>query len=584
MTSLGNSKKERWKRQAVMASWKRQLEDDERFEHQRLQSGAAREPLLVCDTVLVDADKILERLKDFGRLSDVKTTLEAMDVEGFQCLTHLTQFSLGPSKNALRIPEILARVGHFIPLWVVDEDRHNRNMGTTLKPSTTRACLLVSKLWYQTFLPILWHTYICPQMRHVPLQVIQRHSPHFRIFDSYSGHPGPFFCTNLVELTLRRQVHLPGEHISLETERDLIRANPNIKSLFWFGPRPQVALDARDFVGLEVVENVHLHHWIGSGGGLARTLKTLARSMVSLELLWIFGLSANDFLDPDDGSDEAIARSMSDQDIDIAPTFAPGQRLVLPLITKLTCTLRYEGFRELQGIIGCCPNVVELVINPDIYVDFDRIARDIQTNCRKVRALTLQHLPLHSSHCEQLVSSCRASGLVKLEVLLRGMDESLVLAILAHANTLQALTISLQSFEHPTSHGLMQLLGHCVQLKKLRMTFNFPPPTGTVLEALRSGPWGCLMLETLQLVTRTQPADGEPDRVGDRDEEEDIEALKGMTSGQAAMGWYRRNVDKDAWAGELDVDLTSLRKVLKMVEPLQQLKSLTWNCSELHRP
>ncbi|KAF9118306.1 hypothetical protein BGW39_001297 [Mortierella sp. 14UC] len=421
-------------------------------------------------------------------------------------------------------------------------------------------------------------------MRHVPLRVIQRHSPHFRIFDSYSGHPGPFFCTKLVELTLRRQIHLPGEHISLETERDLIRANPNIKSLLWFGPRPPIALDVRDLIGLETVEHVQLHHWIGSNGCLARALKTLARSVVSLELLWIFGLTADDFLDPYGSDDEATAGSISNQGVGAVVDIAPRRRLVLPLVTKLTCTLRYEGFRELQGIIGCCPNVIELIINPDIYVDFDRIARDIQSNCRKVQALTLEYLALHSSHCEQLVSSCRASGLVKLDVVLRGMEESLVLAILAHASTLQTLTLSLQSFEYPTSHGLMRLLRHCVQLKALRLKLNFLPPTGTILEVLRSGPWGCLLLETLQLGTRTQPADTESDRAGDREEEEDIEALKSMSSDSAAMGWYRREADRDAWGTEVGVDATSLRKVLKMVEPLQQLKSLTWNHSELYRP
>ncbi|KAF9909542.1 hypothetical protein EC991_008367 [Linnemannia zychae] len=419
---------------------------------------------------------------------------------------------------------------------------------------------------------------------HVPLQVIQRHSPHFRIFDSYSGHPGPFFCTNLVELTLRRQVHLPGEHINLETERDLIQANPNIKSLLWFGPRPQIALDAQDLVGLEVVEHVQLHHWIGSNGCLARALKTLARSMVSLELLWIYGLAADDFLDPDGSENEATAGSISNQETSDAVAIAPKRRLVLPLVTKLTCTLRYEGFRELQGIIGCCPNVTELIINPDVYVDFDRIARDIQIHCRKVQALTVEYLALHASHCEQLVSSCRTTGLVILNVVLRGMDESLVLAILAHANTLQTLALSLQSFEHRTSHGLMQLLGHCVQLKTLRLKFGLLPPTGTILEVLRSEPWGCLLLETLQLGARTQPADAESDRAGDREEEEDVEALKSMSSNSAAMGWYRRKADGDVWGTKADVDATSLRKVLKMVEPLQQLKTLTWNYSELHRP
>ncbi|KAH7060157.1 hypothetical protein BKA57DRAFT_446462, partial [Linnemannia elongata] len=477
---------------------------------------------------------------------------------------------MSASKTALQIPEILARIGHFVPLWQIHLDRQNsRSMGAVLKPSTMRACLLVSKLWYSTFLSILWHTYMCPQMRDVPSEVIQRYSRHFRIFESFSGHAGPFECTNLVELILPRQMHLPGEqeYLSLMTERELVRANPGVRVLSWFGPRPQIVFDPRDFDGLRVVRSVHLQHWVGSGGCLARTLKMMAGSMTSLELAWIFGLSADEFLDPDavDGDDEGEVTTGST---------ARRRRLVLPLVTKLRCALRYDGFRELQGIIGCCPNLMELVINPDMYVDLDRIARDIRDHCRKMQALTIEYQALHASYCEQLVSSCRTAGLVKLDVILRSMDETLALTILAHASTLQILKLTLQSFEHPTSHGLMQVLSGCVGLKELFLKINVLPPTGTILEVLRGEPsWGCLRLETLQLITRTQPADEEPDWVGDKEEEEDIEALKRMSYETAAMGWYRS-------CRKVDFNAVGLRKVVKMVEPLRQLKSLTWNYVE----
>lgn len=366
-------------------------------------------------------------------------------------------------------------------------------------------------------------------------------------------------------------MHLPGEQdcLILKTERELVRANPGVRVLYWFGPRPQVVLDPKDFGGLRVVRNVQLQHWVGSGGCLARTLKIMAGSMTSLELAWIFGLSAAEFLDPDDVG--------GDNEGEVTTGYsARRRRLVLPLVTKLRCAIRYEGFRELQGIIGCCPNLTELTINPDMYVDLDRIARDIRDHCRKMQALTIEYLALHASYCEQLVSSCRAAGLVKLDVVLRSVDESLVLAILAHAGTLRILGLSLQSFEHPTSHGLMRVLGGCVGLKELFLKINVLPPTGAILEILRGEPsWGCLGLETLQLITRVQPADEEPDRIGDREEEEEVEALKRMSYETAAMGWCSRKVDLNA---------VGLRKVMKMVEPLQQLKSLTWNYVEYYRP
>lgn len=191
-------------------------------------------------------------------------------------------------------------------------------------------------------------------------------------------------------------------------------------------------------------------------------------------------------------------------------------------------------------------------------------------------------MDLHASFCEQLVSSCRTSGLIKLDVTPRSMDDSLVSAVLAHVDTLQILRLSLNSFEHPTSHGLMQLLGGCVQLKELFLKINYVPPTGNILEVLRGEPsWGCVQLETLQLITRTHPADEEPDMFDK--EEEEIEALMDLSFETAAMGWFRQKVDEDLWINEIGVDPVGLRKELKIVEHLQQLKALSWNYKEYFR-
>ncbi|KAG0216134.1 hypothetical protein BGX33_000471 [Mortierella sp. NVP41] len=108
MTPAGNSRKERKRRQSVIATWGVKLEIEQTLEAERLQSGVAREPLLASDEIPTDAE-ILDQLKDLGRLSEVKAVLEAMDVDGFRCLKRLTQLSLG-SALAQRPEEVIKRL------------------------------------------------------------------------------------------------------------------------------------------------------------------------------------------------------------------------------------------------------------------------------------------------------------------------------------------------------------------------------------------------------------------------------------------------------------------------------------------
>jgi hypothetical protein len=99
----------------------------------------------------------------------------------------------------------------------------------------------------------------------------------------------------------------------------------------------------------------------------------LADSMVSLELTWIFGLSANEFLNPD-GIDDGDGRMKTGSTV-------RRRSVILPLISKLRCALRFGEFRELQRIIGCCPSLLDHTIIP---VDLDRIARGILIYCPKI--------------------------------------------------------------------------------------------------------------------------------------------------------------------------------------------------------
>lgn len=63
------------------------------------------------------------------------------------------------SVHPLDLPEVLAVVGNFLPLWEQEYDPVHNRYTTCFNLATLRACIMVSKLWHQTLLPILWTIY-----------------------------------------------------------------------------------------------------------------------------------------------------------------------------------------------------------------------------------------------------------------------------------------------------------------------------------------------------------------------------------------------------------------------------------------
>src|SRR5690348_5412983 len=111
-----------------------------------------------------------------------------------------------PPSHPLDIPEILTRIGLFLPLWV--DSKNNISSPTSerrthFKPHTFLTCASVSKTWRQAFLPILWHRYDCILMKSVPQETVAINSPHFRVLQIFNNDATAFQCVDLVDLTIR---------------------------------------------------------------------------------------------------------------------------------------------------------------------------------------------------------------------------------------------------------------------------------------------------------------------------------------------------------------------------------------------
>ncbi|KAG0257194.1 hypothetical protein BGZ95_005309, partial [Linnemannia exigua] len=223
--------------------------------------------------------------------------------------------------HPLKIPEVVALVGHFLPFWTLelktyqgDDIPHN-----CFRPHNFHSCILVCKLWYRTLLPILWREYFYPGMEDVPPHVIEQHSVLFRHFYSYGGVDGTFNCTSLKTLTLEYDNDWEALNMSLQVQKQLIRMNPSLESLEWDGSplapkRPRTRLDAEDFRMLSSLRHLRLSRWDGSQGLLVKVLRVVARKLEDMDIQEVVDFTESDLTtalhtsrDGDDGQVSGVS-------------------------------------------------------------------------------------------------------------------------------------------------------------------------------------------------------------------------------------------------------------------------------------
>lgn len=138
------------------------------------------------------------------------------------------------STHPLELPEIITRVGHFLPLWGQERATRTGRLKLIFLPKTYLTCLLVSKLWHDTLLPLLWSCYDAEAMEKVPLITLTRNCTYFRTFCQHrwytslitfggGTHGG---CTRLLNLTMN-----PDTIEELNESRRLVWGNRGLRFL-----------------------------------------------------------------------------------------------------------------------------------------------------------------------------------------------------------------------------------------------------------------------------------------------------------------------------------------------------------------
>ncbi|KAF9909412.1 hypothetical protein EC991_008551 [Linnemannia zychae] len=229
-----------------------------------------------------------------------------------------------PCQSPLDIPEILIRIGQFLPLWSGEGFR------LEFDPCPLLRCCLVSRAFRQALLPTLWYLYDGYRMRNIPPSILSRYSPYFRIITSTGPFKGPFQCKNLTELNT-----VYGQ----EWSRALLVSNPGLKRLVWGGPfsrrietleqQQEWQQELKVLMGLENLDEIRMSGFSLGEGIFVKLLRNNASSLSNLAMTTVAGVTSIEGLE-------------------------------LPHLTELQVTFGCAESPALLDLVRCCPRLQRL--------------------------------------------------------------------------------------------------------------------------------------------------------------------------------------------------------------------------------
>ncbi|KAK3822967.1 MAG: hypothetical protein J3Q66DRAFT_330517 [Benniella sp.] len=325
------------------------------------------------------------------------------------------------TRNPLDVPEILALIGKYIPLWRrLDSQRQNY----AFQPQDMVSCTQVSQLFRVVFLPILWYTFDEKAMRSVPPNVIQKYAPYFKAHFHYGSRSD---CS-----TDDRPLSTQLVHLSTALEGDenhyaqLIKSNPGLKSL-GVTCRPGFSIRYSD-----AFEN----------------LKQLQELRYRIAAPWHYG-EHQELMRPISSTLEKLQIAV------VGPPRLGLDGLNFPKLKELKVLLLYgqDAMRLLQG----SPNLETLESTYNSYILVDTLETGV---CPALKNLKLDISDGAMTTFAAILES--RIGLQTLELRVQSFDERLATAINCHASSLTGLSIrrltSTTLWRPSTSPFLLQVL------------------------------------------------------------------------------------------------------------------------------
>lgn len=479
------------------------------------------------------------------------------------------------STHPLYLPEIVERIGHFLPLWTQEFSESEHRRITVFDPKTFHACLLVSKLWHNTLLPVLWADYDAEGMARVPEEVLVRNTHHFRtILLQHTETCKIAGCTRLVQATLHPDIGC------VRRAQQLVQSNPGLKSLDYDGYTCECPLDPNDFAQLSQLEDLPLLGWIISEpGSLGRALAPLAGSLRKLRLGEFAGIEYDD-RDWDEnvsGQGRTSDEGYNNGDFGDTP--------LLSCVEYLRVTGPPYGVNA-AGLVRLCPNLVrlDLALNEDITGNKShpftlRLSDSISKYCPNLNSLALRG-SLIQERKEALIRGCAAANrLSEMVIVLRSVSQGTIDSIALHASTLETLGILNTTDDNVDLDLLFQLSAQCPRLKwfSIAAWTCSETPSWTVLDALkRSSIWRCHDLEILD-VDISEPISRSDEKEGDSD----VVLLSKLFENGPVDGWYYHSEKSDIAGEEDDWEMSEgfVRELFNTMArfEFEHLRQLRWS-------
>ncbi|KAG0035034.1 hypothetical protein BGZ82_005434 [Podila clonocystis] len=329
--------------------------------------------------------------------------------------------------NALEIPEVLLQIGRFLPFW--KRAAYHLAQGWVLDPSHWYACILVSRLWYMTLSPLIFHDMDDSSFQRIPLQILLENTRfvqrlHLRLFKPTQELPsssatimaaGMTTANIITEFTQLRELELMQ---SVAWTSQLIQRNPALEKLSWkggdFHRDDYQRLDYDTLIRLHQLKTLKLDCWtITDAGEFLEILENNQSTLRFLALEFCKGAisvtakSAMSTLSSSLGSLESLSPPPTFSSLSppssykshLSPSTYKSLGEISPPMLQLLCLTKLSICKDvdsgpMEDLVRLCPNLQSLSWTGPDDRDLRRLIRNLKMSPSKVSILTYSVIEL----------------------------------------------------------------------------------------------------------------------------------------------------------------------------------------------
>ncbi|KAF9126983.1 hypothetical protein BGW39_006198 [Mortierella sp. 14UC] len=375
--------------------------------------------------------------------------------------------------KVLSLPEIVFRIGMWIPVWITPKERDSTQKSTHIfRPKDLVAAIAVNRLFHITLTPLLWTVYTKAAI-----------NPNGFIYNAPSKdpsphpHPRPMRPENQLTLATLNANCSHIRYLELDAAHGYFRFHP---AMFQFQNCTRLRELKLPSFKLQMLE---LQEWRLDALHLARILDNNCNTLQRLDLIAITLIQGVAMKSTWNGPQDSALAGLEKQKRTEAEKWTIGRPLVLPNLKTLYLAPYWEFTvgQLVADLLGAMPALETLHVQPEPGLDMLPLSQAL--------------LVLMTSKSEQVVQitnlleACVPGNLTHLRVSVALLDDALTATLLAYMGTLETLDITLASDADTGMKNLARVLEQCPRLKRFSLqNYRFWQPAqeaARILEAFK---------------------------------------------------------------------------------------------------